>query len=109
MTVLTSKEQRDENAIALPVSAKRLLLGLLLLGPMICIGIVLWQLLYNGPFLWHATLPQFWQGGLEALALIIALAALQSWQRRNWRVAISLVIGELYLRRHREGLNKSLC
>ncbi len=70
------------------------------LGAAACIGIVFWQLLYNGPFRWHVSLPQFWQGGIEALILGCALAALQFWRRRNMRLVLSVLLAELYLRRH---------
>ena len=69
-------------------------------GAAACIGVVLWQLLYNGPFRWHVALPQFWQGGIEALVLIGLLAALQLLPRRGWRIALSVLLAALYLRRH---------
>ena len=44
--------------------------ALILLSATAFCAVVLWELLYNGPFRWHVALPQFWQGGIEALALI---------------------------------------
>ncbi len=70
------------------------------LGAAGCIGIVAWQLLAHGPFLWHVRQASYWQGGVEALLLATALAALQAWPRRSGRSVASLLLVELYLRRH---------
>lgn len=83
-----------------PAGTKWFLLGLIVLGAAACIGVVVWQLLYNGPFRWHVALPQFWQGGIEALVLIAVLGSLQLWRHGGGRLILSLLLGELYLRRH---------
>lgn len=93
-------EETSVAAAPISVSARLFLLALTGVGACVFIGVVAWQLLADGPFLWHAGLPQFWQGGLEALALIAALSTLQFWRRRGWRIAVSLLLAELYLRRH---------
>jgi hypothetical protein len=64
------------------------------------IAAVSWQLLVNGPFLWHVRQPAFWQGGLEALLLMAALGALQLLPQRGLRLVLSFLLAEIYLRRH---------
>jgi hypothetical protein len=97
---------RDQGADAgRPAAAPRriqvvLMVCVIVLGAIACSGIVCWQLLAEGPFGWHVEQPRFWQGGLEALALIVALGAAQALRRRGWRVALSLLLAEVYLRRH---------
>ena len=59
-----------------------------------------WQLLSFGPFSWHITQPEFQQGGAEALGLMGLLALVQQLARRSWRMILTAVISELYLRRH---------
>jgi hypothetical protein len=65
-----------------------------------CIAIPAWQLLDFGPFSWHVEQPQYWQGGIEALVLIGLLGAAQWLRRPAYRVGVTLVLTELYLRRH---------
>lgn len=77
-----------------------LLASVLLLTCVACIAITGWQLIVPGPFDWHVGQPQFWQGGIEALALICLLAATQLLPRRTLRIGLTLVLAELYLRRH---------
>ena len=76
------------------------LFAVVLIGAGACIGVVMWHLLCDGPFWWHIERPPFLQGGLEALALTLVLGALQLWRRQGWRTAVSLLLAELYLRRH---------
>ena len=59
-----------------------------------------WHLIVPGPFDWHIAIPQAWQGGLEALALIVALAALQYLSSVRVRVVLMALLCALYLRRH---------
>jgi len=59
-----------------------------------------WQLLSFGPFSWHIAQPEFQQGGAEALGLMGLLALVQQLARRSWRMILTAVISELYLRRH---------
>ncbi|MBA8887755.1 hypothetical protein FHW12_001969 [Dokdonella fugitiva] len=57
-----------------------------------------WQLLEYGPFSWHVRQPAYWQGGLEALALVGILAGTCARGRRAPVIgAIALL---LYLRHH---------
>lgn len=65
-----------------------------------CIVVPGWQLLDPGPFKWHIAQPAFWQGGIEALVLICLLASAQLIRTRTLRLALTLVLAELYLRRH---------
>jgi hypothetical protein len=64
------------------------------------IGIVLWELIGNGPFWWHILQPQSWQGGIEALVLIALLVLSQRFKRGRVRLWAMLLISEVYLRRH---------
>lgn len=59
-----------------------------------------WQLLDPGPFKWHIAQPAFWQGGTEALVLFGLLALAQLLPTRSGRLTFTLVLAELYLRRH---------
>jgi hypothetical protein len=71
----------------------------LLISAAFFIGIPARQLIAPGPFTWHIQQPSFWQGGLEALALIALIAA--GFALRG--VASLLLIALpalLYLRRH---------
>ncbi len=65
-----------------------------------CIVIPGWQLLDPGPFNWHIAQPEFWQGGIEALVLICLLASAQLVRTRTLRLALTVIVAELYLRRH---------
>lgn len=81
-----------------------LLPGVLLVTGIACIAITGWELLFRGPFWWHIAQPQFWQGGIEALALIGLLGATQLLRHRTLRIALTLVLAELYVRRHAAGI-----
>jgi len=59
-----------------------------------------WQLLEFGPFSWHVRLPEYWQGGLEALVLCSVLVLAQTLTRRPARIVVSILASELFLRRH---------
>ena len=59
-----------------------------------------WQLLEFGPFSWHIRLPEFWQGGVEGLALAAVLFAAQLLPQRLARAGVSILVAEMYLRRH---------
>ena len=72
----------------------------LLLSALPFIAIVMWQLLVDGPFWWHVAQAQSWQGGIEALALLALLFGAQRLQRRSWRLIATLLLVEVYLRRH---------
>ncbi len=84
----TSIDHRSERVLAVTL--------LLLAGAFIATPA--WQLLVNGPFSWHVRQPAFWQGGLEALALIgIVAGACAARGRMLVLAAIALL---LYLRHH---------
>jgi hypothetical protein len=78
----------------------RLLAALIVLGAVVFVAVPLQQLLGPGPFAWHATRPAFWQGGLEALALVSMLAAGFALNRRGWLVALAALPALFYVRRH---------
>lgn len=69
-------------------------------GAVACIGVVGWQLLGPGPFLWHVQQPRFIEGGIEALILASAIGATQTLASRGWRIALTILVAEIYLRRH---------
>lgn len=77
-----------------------LLAGVLLVTGIACITITGWELIVPGPFDWHIAQPQFWQGGIEALVLIGLLGAAQLLRHRALRIGLTLILAELYLRRH---------
>jgi hypothetical protein len=64
------------------------------------IAIPAWQLLVHGPFSWHVRQPAYWQGGLEALALIGVVACTFVLAARRWVLAIAAIALLLFLRRH---------
>jgi hypothetical protein len=64
------------------------------------IGVTGWELLVNGPFSWHISQPESVQGGIEALLLIASLATAQCLSIRRNRLIATLLISELFLRRH---------
>ena len=72
----------------------------ILVAGIACIVIPAWQLLDYGPFSWHVEQPAFWQGGIEALVLICLLASVQLVRTHTLRLALTIVVAELYLRRH---------
>lgn len=59
-----------------------------------------WQLAVVGPFQWHIRQPETVQGGIEALVMIAALASIQCLSNARIRLIASLVVSEIYLRRH---------
>ncbi|HSX58563.1 MAG TPA: hypothetical protein VLF18_00055 [Tahibacter sp.] len=63
-------------------------------------GIVAWRLVGPGPFDWAIAQPAFWQGGLEATALLAGLALAQRFAALRWRVLASLLLIAFYARRH---------
>ncbi|MGH8171616.1 MAG: hypothetical protein ACREPX_00620, partial [Rhodanobacteraceae bacterium] len=69
-------------------------------GAIFFIGEPTWQLLVEGPFSWHVARPRTWQGGLEVLALGALLAGIAMLPAARWRLVLTLVLAELYLRRH---------
>lgn len=64
------------------------------------IAVPAWQLLAEGPFSWHIQQASFWQGGLEALALALAIASAFALNRNGWLLALAVLPAALYLRRH---------
>lgn len=60
------------------------------------------SLVTRGPFAWHFTRREAWQGTLEALALVAALFLALSLPRLSarWRVVLLFLPAALYLRRH---------
>jgi hypothetical protein len=65
------------------------------------IGSLIDQLIGEGPFGYHATRVESWQGGLEVLALAALLAMAAGLVRSpRWRAVLVLALAELYLRRH---------
>ena len=73
---------------------------LLIAGTLIFVVVPAWQLIVDGPFSWHISQPQFWQGGIEALTLIALLCGTQLLARPALRLALSVLIAEIYLRRY---------
>jgi hypothetical protein len=70
-------------------------------GTIVCIGVVIDQLVGEGPFGWHLSRARTWQGGLEVLVLAALLALVAAAVRSTlWRTLLLVAIGELYLRRH---------
>lgn len=63
-------------------------------------GIVAWHLIVPGPFDWHLSIAPTWQGGLEALALMMLLAATQYLRQPRVRTGLAIAFCALYLRRH---------
>lgn len=71
----------------------------LLVSAAFFIGVPAWQLIAPGIFSWHIQQPSFWQGGLEALALI-ALVATGFALRGAGSLLLIALPALLYLRRH---------
>jgi hypothetical protein len=70
-------------------------------GTVLFIGALMDQLIGEGPFGYHASRPQSWQGGLEVVAIAVLLAAAAGLVRTPRRRAVLvLVIAGGYLRRH---------
>jgi len=94
----------NASASTLAVFSKRhqnfLLPLLLIVGTLIFVMVPTWQLIVDGPFSWHILQPQFWQGGIEAIALIALLCGTQLLARPALRLALSVLIAEIYLRRY---------
>jgi hypothetical protein len=90
--VIESLRDRRASAIVLAV--------LIVAGAVFCIGEPIWQLLVKGPFSWHMQRPRTWQGGIEVLALGTLLAGVATLASARWRLVLTLVFAELYLRRH---------
>ncbi|HEY0179670.1 MAG TPA: hypothetical protein VGC30_08565, partial [Dokdonella sp.] len=63
------------------------------------IGVPIWELIVPGPFDWHVQTAAYWQGGLEAVALI-AIVSAAFLLRPRWPRALAIVAVALYLRRH---------
>ena len=63
-------------------------------------AVVAWHLVVLGPFGWHFTRRDFWQGGLEAVLLVAALARIQLMPDARWRAGLGIAVAALYLRRH---------
>ena len=80
-------------------SGKFAIVAMTLLG-LICIGVPMWQLLTYQPYDFALTLPQTWQGGIEALVLFTLLASAQRIRYRGACFVIVFLVAELYLRRH---------
>jgi hypothetical protein len=59
-----------------------------------------WQLLVNGPFSWHIRQDAYWQGGLEASALIVVVACSFAFVTQRLAFAIASIALLLFLRRH---------
>ena len=83
------------------VSPTWLALAVLVLGAAFVVTVAL-TLLIRGPFAWHVSQPEFWQGGLEALMLAAAIFAALQWTRLAppWRWTLLAIPIALYLRRH---------
>lgn len=73
----------------------------IVLGAAAFIGYPIWQLLVEGPFSWHVSQPEAWQGGIEVLVLAGFMVAV-SWRVDSHRLRLFLLLflAELYLRRH---------
>lgn len=74
-------------------------LGLTVLAA-VCIGMLLWQLLAYDPFAWAIEQSQTWQGGIEAIGLILLLALAATFNSARWRLIVGGLVAMLYLRRH---------
>jgi hypothetical protein len=72
----------------------------IVLCALVFIGIPIWELIVPGPFDWHVQTEPFWQGGLEALALIALVATGLALNRLGWLVGLVAIPSVLYLRRH---------
>jgi len=64
------------------------------------IGVPAWELLVPGPFDWHVRTAAYWQGGLEALALIALCAAGFASRRTGWLIVLVALPAFFFLRRH---------
>jgi hypothetical protein len=64
-------------------------------------GSLIHELIGVGPFGYHITRDETWQGGLEVLVLAALLAIVAAFVRApRWRIAMMLALAALYLRRH---------
>ncbi len=64
------------------------------------VAVPAWQLVVPGPFAWAIAQPFTWQGGIEALLLVLAVGAGLSLDRR-WSLAVLAALPlAFYLRRH---------
>lgn len=73
--------------------------ALMLLAAALFIAVPAWNLLMAGPFRWHVAQPAYWQGGLEALALV-ALVGGGCAMNTRWGLLLALLPAAFYLRRH---------
>lgn len=64
------------------------------------IAIPAWQLIVPGPFKWHVAQPAYWQGGLEALALVALLASAFALSSARIAVPLAGLALAVFLRRH---------
>lgn len=88
------------DALSAPARRSFPLIVLAVAGAALGIGITAWNLIWDGPFLWHVAQPSSWQGALEAIAVGALIAAGFAINRA---VALALLVGLpalLYLRRH---------
>ena len=77
------------------------LAALIAVGAVASIGVLIQQLIGEGPFGWHLERARTWQGGLEVLALATLLALVAGAVRApRWRAVLLLALAGLYLRRH---------
>lgn len=90
---MTGASGRRAKALLLPCAA-------LLVSAAAFIGVPAWQLITPGPFDWPVHQPPFWQGGLEALALIALIATGFALRRGVGSSALIALPAALYLRRH---------
>ncbi|MBN8728759.1 MAG: hypothetical protein J0H15_13800 [Xanthomonadales bacterium] len=70
-----------------------------ILAAIACIAVPAWQLVVPGPFDWHVQRPEFVQGGLEALSLVI-LVAIGCALGPRWALMLAALPLAFYLRRH---------
>ncbi len=71
----------------------------MLVSAAVCVGVPCWQLLGYQPYQFGISMPQTWQGGIEAVVVASLLSLAQTIARRGARIAVTLLIAELYLRR----------
>lgn len=98
---LSPRDPRDPsgNAMSASTRATNALAALAVMAAVACIGVPGWQLV-SGPLHWHVHQPAFWQGGIEALALVGLVGAGFACTRR---AALALLVAlplAFYLRRH---------